>query len=121
MSEATETTTIPEKQPSALVKAASLGMAALGSSAAGHSFAGNVVDHADHGHSVARWTGVILSFVGFLVGGVLFPFYMWPALIVGGVFQVAALIAVPALNASGFGRPDIWGELKAEAAAERAK
>lgn len=121
MSEATETQTIQEKGPSTLVKAASLGMAALGSSAAGHSFAGNVVDHADHGHSVARWTGVILSFVGFLVGGVLFPFYMVPALIVGGVFQVAALIAVPALNASGFGRPDIWGELKAEAAAERAK
>ena len=117
MSEATETETVQEKRPSALVKAASLGMAALGSSAAGHSFAGNTVDHADHGHSVARWTGVVLSFVGFLVGGVMFPFAMVPALIVGGVFQVAALIAAVALNASGFGRPDVWGELKAEAAA----
>lgn len=121
MSEATETETetAQEKGPSTLVKAASLGMAALGSSAAGHSFAGNTVDHADHGHSVARWAGVILSFIGFLVGGVLFPFFMLPAVIVGGVFQVAALIAVVALNASGFGRPDVWGELKAEAAAQR--
>jgi hypothetical protein len=117
MSEATQTT--QEKGPSTLVKAASLGMAALGSSAAGHSFAGNTVDHADHGHSVARWTGVILSFLGFLVGGVLFPFAMVPGVIVGGVFQIAALIAAVALNASGFGRPDVWGELKAEAAAGR--
>jgi hypothetical protein len=118
MTEATETP--QEKAPSALVKAASLGMAALGSSAAGNSFAGNTVDHADHGHSVARWAGVILSFIGFLVGGVLFPFAMVPAVIVGGAFQLAAVIAVPALNAAGFGRPDVWGELKAEAAAERA-
>jgi len=121
MSEATETETIQEKGPSPLVKAASLGMAALGSSAAGHTFAGNTVDHADHGHSVARWVGVILCFAGFLIGGVLFPFAMVPALIIGGVFQVAALVSAVALNASGFGRPDIWGELKAEAAAERAK
>ncbi|SRR6266567_8589352 len=120
MTEATETTEPTRaKAPSALVKAASLGMAALGSSAAGNSFAGNTVDHADHGHSAARWTGVILSFVGFLVGGVLFPFAMVPAVIVGGVFQLAAVIAVPALNAAGFGRPDVWGELKAKAAAER--
>jgi uncharacterized membrane protein len=120
MSEATETETVQEKVPSPLVKAASLGMAALGSSAAGHSFAGNTVDHADHGHSVARWVGVILCFAGFLIGGVMFPFAMVPALIIGGVFQIAALVSAVALNASGFGRPDIWGELKAEAAAKRA-
>jgi hypothetical protein len=124
MSEATETATAPEegqeKGPSTLVKAASLGMAALGSSAAGHSFAGNTVDHADHGHSVARWVGVVLSFTGFLVGGVVFPFAMVPGGIICGVFQIAAVIAVPALNAAGFGRRDVWGELKAEAAAQRA-
>ncbi len=117
MSEATEIQ--QEKAPSALVKAAGMGMAILGSSTAGNSFAGNTVDHADHGNSVARWVAVSLSFVGFLVGGVLFPFAMVPAVIVGGVFQLAALVAVVALNAAGFGRPDVWGELKAKAAAER--
>ncbi|MBS2962706.1 hypothetical protein KGA66_06595 [Actinocrinis puniceicyclus] len=117
MTEAIETT--QEKGPSTLVKAASLGMAALGSSAAGNSFAGNTVDHADHGHSVARWVGVALSFTGFLVGGVMFPFAMVPAVIVGGVLQLLAVIAVPVLNASGFGAPDAWSLLKAQAAAER--
>lgn len=129
MSEATETTqeeaaeTAPE-QPKAghsvLAQAAGMGMAMLGSSTAGNVLAGNTMPHADHGHSVARWTGVILSLVGFLVGGALFPFAMIPASIVGGAFQLAALIAVPVLNAAGYGRPDVWGELKAEAAAERA-
>jgi hypothetical protein len=126
MSEATETTqeatseAKPQKEKhSVLAQAAGVGMAMLGSSTAGNAFAGNAVPHADHGHSVARWTAVALSMTGFLVGGVLFPFAMIPASIVGGVFQIAALIALPVLNAAGFGRPDIWGELKAEAAAER--
>ena len=59
MTEATQTT--EHKGPSTIAKAASLGMAALGSSAAGNHFAGNTVDHADHGHSVARWVADILS------------------------------------------------------------
>jgi hypothetical protein len=126
MSEATETTqeaaaeaAQKEKGHSVLAQAAGVGMAMLGSSTAGNAFAGNSMPHADHGHSVARWTAVALSMTGFLVGGVLFPFAMIPASIVGGVFQIAALIALPVLNAAGFGRPDVWGELKAEAAAER--
>ncbi|HEU5426753.1 MAG TPA: hypothetical protein VFU74_07765 [Actinocrinis sp.] len=118
MTEATETT--EHKGPSAIAKAASLGMAALGSSAAGNRFVGNTVDHADHGHSVARWVAAALSFAGFLIGGALFPFVMWPAVIICGAFQVLALIAVVVLNAAGFGVHDVWGELKAEAAAERA-
>jgi NADH:ubiquinone oxidoreductase subunit 6 (subunit J) len=117
MTEVTETT--QHKGPSTIAKAASLGMAALGSSAAGNSFAGNVVDHADHGHSLARWVGVSLSFAGFLIGGVMFPFAMLPAVIIGGALQVLAVIAVPVLNASGFGAHDRWSELKAQAAAER--
>jgi hypothetical protein len=40
--------------------------------------------------------------------------------IICGAFQVLALIAVVVLNAAGFGRHDVWGELKAQAAAERA-
>jgi hypothetical protein len=132
MSEATDTTheeadetvskAAPEKDKghSVLAQAAGVGMAMLGSSTAGSAFAGNSMPHADHGHTVARWTGVTLSLIGFLVGGVLFPFAMIPASIICGVFQIAAVIAVPALNAAGFGRPDVWGELKAKAAAERA-
>lgn len=128
MSDATETiqeaapeaTSEKQKGHSVVAQAAGVGMAMLGSSTAGNAFAGNAIAHADHGHSAARWTGVILSMTGFLVGGVLFPFAMVPAGIIGGVFQIAALIAVPVLNAAGFGRPDVWGELKAEAAAERA-
>jgi uncharacterized membrane protein len=117
MSQATEST--QEKSRSTLMKAATLGMSALGSSAAGNTFAGNSVGHADHGHSVARWVGVVLSFAGFLIGGVLFPFAMVPGVIVAGVFQLAAVVSVPMLNAAGFGRHDAWAELKAEAAAER--
>jgi len=118
MTEATETT--EHKGPSAIAKAASPGMAALGSSAAGNHFAGNTVDHADHGHSVARWVAAALSFAGFIIGGPLFVFAMVPAVIICGVFQVLALISVVVLNAAGFGVPDVWSQLKAEAAAERA-
>jgi hypothetical protein len=109
-----------EKGKSPLLKAAGAGMALLGSSTAGNSLAGGAIAHADHGHSPARWWAVSLSFVGWLVGGILFPFAAVPGVIIGGVFQVAALVAVVALNASGYGRPDVWGELKAEAAAKRA-
>ena len=132
MSEATDTTheeaaeTAPEqaapakeKGHSVIAQAAGVGMAMLGSSTAGNAFAGNSLPHEDHGHSAARWTGVIISMVGFLVGGALFPFAMIPAVIVGGALQIAAVIAAVTLNAAGFGRPDIWGELKAKAAAER--
>ena len=128
MSEATEITqeaaeeAAPEasrKGHSVLAQAAGVGLAILGSATAGNVMAGNAMPHADHGHSVARWVGVTLSMTGFLVGGVMFPFAMIPASIIGGVFQIAALISVPALNAAGFGRHDVWGELKAEAAAQR--
>jgi hypothetical protein len=118
MSEATEI--VPEKSQSALVKVAGAGMALLGSSTAGTALVGGSVAHADHGHSPARWWGASLSFAGWLVGGVLFPFAAVPAVIIGGVFQIAAMIAALALNAAGYGRPDVWGELKAKAAADRA-
>ena len=75
--------------------------------------------HYSHGHSVARWTGAIISAVGALVGGVAFPFHLWAVVYVGGALQIVALISVPALNAAGYGVPDVWGELKAEAKANR--
>jgi hypothetical protein len=109
-----------EKGQSPLLKAAGAGMALLGSSTAGTALAGGSVAHADHGHSPARWWAVSLSFVGWLVGGILFPFAAVPAVVIGGVFQVAALVAGAALNAAGYGVRDVWGEAKAEAAAKRA-
>jgi hypothetical protein len=108
-----------EKGQSALLKAAGAGMALLGSSTAGTALAGGHTAHADHGHSVSRWWAVALSFIGWLVGGVLFPFAIVPATVIICAFQVAALVAGVALNAAGYGRPDVWGQLKAEAAAER--
>lgn len=117
----TEVTEIAqEKGQSPILKAAGAGMALLGSSTAGTALAGGAVVHADHGHSPARWWAVSLSFIGFLVGGILFPFAAVPAVVIGGVFQVAALIAGVALTAAGYGVHDTWGELKAKAAAERA-
>lgn len=111
-----------DKGQSALLKAAGAGMPLLGSSTAGTALPGGTGEHVDHGHSIARWWGVALSFLGWLVGGILLPFAGVPAVVIGGVFQVAALIAVVALDAAGYGYPDAWGELKAKAkaAAERA-
>jgi uncharacterized membrane protein len=119
MTEVTEATQEQEKGQSALLKAAGAGMALLGSSTAGTALAGGAVAHADHGHSVSRWWAVSLSFIGWLVGGVLFPFAMVPAVIIIGVTQIAAVVAGVALNAAGYGVHDAWGELKAESAAQR--
>jgi hypothetical protein len=124
MPEATET--IPHVSRSQLSNLAatettvSQSPTAPGPSAAGGASPAAAAAHVDHGHSVARWVGASLSFIGFLVGGVLFPFAIVPASVIAGVFQIVALVSVVVLNASGFGRPDVWGELKAQAAAERA-
>jgi hypothetical protein len=116
----TEVTEIAqEKGQSPILKAAGAGMALLGSSTAGIALSGSD-EHVDHGHSPARWWAVSLSFIGWLIGGVLFPFAAVPAVAIGGAFQIAALVAGAGLNAAGYGRRDVWGELKAKAAAERA-
>ena len=73
--------------------------------------------HPNHGHSPARWTGTVISAVGFLIGGLAFPFHIWAVVIAGGALQLVALITVGAMNAAGYGVPDVWGELKAEAKA----
>lgn len=122
MTEVTEKAQEKDQSPilKAAGKAAGAGMALLGSSTAGTALAGGSDAHVDHGSSPARWWAVSLSFIGWLVGGILFPFAAVPAVIIGGVFQVAALVAGVALNAAGYGVPDTWNELKAQAAAERA-
>ncbi|HEV2636860.1 MAG TPA: HGxxPAAW family protein [Actinocrinis sp.] len=76
--------------------------------------------HYNHGHSRARWTGVVISSVGALVGGIAFPFHVWSVVYIGGALQLVALVVVVAMNAAGYGIPDVWGELKAEARAAKA-
>jgi len=72
-----------------------------------------------HGTSPARWAGVSISAIGFLIGGIAFPFGVVPVVIAGGALQIVALIVTVAMNAAGYGVPDQWGELKAKAAAQR--
>jgi hypothetical protein len=76
-----------------------------------------VKPHANHGNSPARVIACAISGVGFLIGGVAFPFHVWPVVYVGGALQIVAAIVVVAMNAAGYGVPDVWGELKAEARA----
>jgi hypothetical protein len=73
----------------------------------------------DHGHSAARWTGAVISLIGFLIGGIACVFDAWPLVIAGGALEIVALLVAGVMNVVGYGRPDLWGELKAKAAAER--
>jgi hypothetical protein len=108
------------KAGSALAQVAGVGMAFLGSSTAGSVLGVQAEQvHADHGHSAARWAGAVISTIGFLIGGIAFPFDLWSVVILGGVLQIVALLVTVVMNATGYGRPDVWGELKAKAAAER--
>ena len=75
--------------------------------------------HEDHGHSPAHWAGVIISTLGFLVGGVALAFGVLPLVIIGGALQIVAVVVAVSMNARGYGAPDLWGELKQKAAAER--
>ena len=105
----------------AAMDAAGMGLALLGASTAGASdkYAGNSYQHSDHGHSLARWVGVAVSLLGFLIGGVGLPLGILPLVYVGAALQIVALVCAAALNRAGHGRPDEWGRLKAEAAAAR--
>jgi hypothetical protein len=78
-----------------------------------------VAPHYDHGNSAARWAGAAISLIGFLIGGIAFPFHVWSLVYLGGALQIAAVLVAGLMNAAGYGRPDVWGELKAKAAAER--
>jgi hypothetical protein len=116
MSDITE---VKQKKGSVVAGVAGVSLALLGASTAGERMSGGSLPHADHGHSPARWTGAAISLVGFLIGGIGFPFHLWALVGVGGALQIVALISVVILNAAGYGRPDVWGALKAEAAAKR--
>lgn len=75
----------------------------------------------DHGTAPSRIWGCVISFVGFLVGGIGFVVHFnLPMIIVGAVLQVVAIAVKLGMDAAGYGRPDVWSELKAKAKAERA-
>ena len=78
-------------------KAALVGMSMMGSSVA------HTEPHADHGYAPARWTAAAISIVGWLVGGIAFPFRIWALVVAGGVLQVVAVIVNLAMNAAGMG------------------
>jgi len=97
-------------------KAALVGMSMMGSSVA------HTEPHVDHGYAPARWTASAISILGFLIGGIAFPFGVWALVVVGGVLQVVAVIANLAMNAAGMGAKTnvAWAAAKAEAKAARA-
>ena len=123
MSEVIEETKEPEaetgrsKVAKAAGQAAGVGMALMGSSLA-HS-----EPHADHGYAAARWTAGAISIIGWLVGGIAFPFGIWALVVVGGALQIVAVIVNLAMNAAGMGAEanDRWAAAKAEAKAARAE
>jgi hypothetical protein len=97
-------------------KAALVGMSMMGSSVA------HTEPHQDHGYAPARWTAAAISIVGWLVGGIAFPFGIWALVVVGGVLQVVAVIVNLAMNAVGMGAKanDDWAAAKTLAAEARA-
>ena len=103
-------------------QAAGVGMALMGSSLAGNAIGGGIPEHTDHGYAPARWTASAISIIGFLIGGIAFPFSVWPLVVVGGVLQIVAVIVNLAMNAAGLGAKanDRWALAKAEAKAARA-
>lgn len=131
MSEVIEETTEPEeteeaakghsKVAKAATQAAGMGMALMGSSLAGNALGGGIPEHVDHGYAPARWAASVISIAGFLVGGIAFPFGVWPLVVVGGALQVVAVVVNLAMNAAGMGAAtnDRWAKAKAEAKAAR--
>lgn len=104
------------KVAKAVGQAATVGMSMMGSSIA------HAEPHVDHGYAPARWTAAAISIVGWLVGGIAFPFGIWSLVVIGGVLQVVAVIVNLAMNAAGMGAKsnDDWAAAKAEAKAARA-
>ena len=116
MSQVIEETQQAEKAPSKVVQVAGVGMALMGSSLA-HS-----EPHADHGYAPARWTAAAISILGFLIGGIAFPFGILALVAVGGALQIVAVAANLGMNAAGLGAAcnDRWAAAKADAKAARA-
>lgn len=107
-----------EKGHSVVGTVVGAGMAMMGAS----SLAMPGEQHADHGYAPARWAAVAISSIGWVIGGVAFPFAMWWLVILGGVLQVVALIVNLSMNAAGMGAKanDDWAAAKARAQEARA-
>jgi hypothetical protein len=110
--------TEPEKGQSKAAKVAGASMALMGASAL--STPGE--HHADHGYAAARWVGVTISGIGWLAGGIAFPFHLWVVVIIGAALQIVALVVNLSMNAAGMGAKanDDWAAAKAEAKQARA-
>jgi hypothetical protein len=121
MSEVIEETQADEgrsKVAKAADQAVDVGLQVLGPSHA-HSEA---QAHLDHGYAPARWAASAVSILGWLIGGIAFPFGVWPLVVVGGALQVVAIIVNLAMNAAGMGAKtnDRWRLAKADAKSARA-
>jgi hypothetical protein len=112
--EETQQATAPNK----LVQAAGVGMALMGSSLAN----AHNEPHTDHGYAPARWASAVVSIIGFLVGGIAFPFGIWALVVIGGALQIVAVAVNLGMNAAGYGAKtnDRWAAAKAQAKAARA-
>ena len=120
MTEATEKTqTQTHKGRTAVTQVAAMSMALMGSSLAGSTIRGE--EHIDHGHAPARWAAVTISGIGWLIGGIAFPFGIWALVILGGALQIVAIAVNLVMNAAGHGArsSDQWAQAKAAARAAR--
>jgi hypothetical protein len=110
--------TSAEKGSSPLAKVAGAGMALMGASSLPTTEEHNV----DHGHAPARTWACLISGLGWLVGGIAFPYHLWAVVVIGGVLQIVAIVVNVALNGAGLGAKANrdWAEAKAKAAAARA-
>ncbi|WP_042423255.1 HGxxPAAW family protein [Streptacidiphilus anmyonensis] len=60
-----------------------------------------------HGHTVAAWTGVTVSFVGFMLAGVAMVYSIPVLVIIGLVVAAGGAVVGKVLSAAGFGKkPD---------------
>jgi hypothetical protein len=116
MTQVTEEPQQAAKAPSKMVQAAGVGMALMGSSLA------HAEPHVDHGYAPARWTAVAISILGWLIGGIAYPFGIWALVAVGGALQIVAIVVNLSMNAAGLGPKsnDQWAAAKAAAKAARA-
>ncbi len=116
--QAEETQAAAAKGQSPLAKAAGAGMAMMGASALGTAEEA----HVDHGHCPARTWACLISGLGWLVGGIAFPFHIWAVVVIGAVLQIVAIGVNLALNGAGMGPKSNrdWAAAKAQAKAARA-
>ncbi len=82
----------------------------------------HVEPHVDHGHAPARTVACLISGLGWLIGGIAFPFHIWAVVVIGAVLQIVAIVAAVALNGAGMGAQSNrdWAAAKAQAKAARA-